>query len=150
MSSLASTLFGSAATIWSQVSTMMRRFRGKSWRFWVAAGVIAMAGISVIEVEPPAHLRGVMEVHGRIAGCEFQNISGGDFFMGVTVDVPETPLLRFNVPRSQRADHEALCARNPEVRIRYHAVKRVFGPVRFWITSITEVRQGHHAHGEHG
>ncbi|MBD9480507.1 hypothetical protein [Pseudoxanthomonas sp. PXM02] len=105
-----------------------------------AVVVIAILMIGAIKTDVPAHLQGSLVIQGRIVDCDFQQIGrrGGDFFMGIRLDEPAAPYLRFNGRRSERSVYEALCARKPTVRVTYHAVKRIIGPVRFWIDDVVE------------
>ena len=82
----------------------------------------------------------MLEAQGRVTDCEFRDLGryNSQFFMGVTLDTPSTPYLRFNGPARERKDYEAMCSRKPAVHVYYHAVKRVLGPVRFWIDRISE------------
>ena len=105
----------------------------------VALVLVALV-YGTVKLDVPPHLQGTLIAQGRIDKCEFQRIGrhGGEFFMGVTLDAPETPYLRFNAPSSERDRYEAMCARKPAVRITYHAVRRILSPVRFWIQQVTE------------
>ncbi len=110
---------------------------------YVLAAVAAMVGVLVIgtiKIEVPRHLQGELVAHGRITHCDFRRLGrhGGEFFMGVTIDSAGTPYLRFQGRSAEKHRYEAMCARRPAVRITYHAVKRVFGPVRFWIDRVSE------------
>ena len=126
---------------------MLRR-----WKWLTRGGAISVAIlmlVSIIKVEVPANLRGPLVAHGRISHCDFQSIGlrGGEFFLGVTLDAPEAPYLRFNARISEREFYEDLCARKPTVRITYRAIKRVLGPVGFWIDRVTEVQPSTGADG---
>jgi hypothetical protein len=117
----------------------MTVFRKKfAWAF--AALVAAALVFGTVKLEVPPHLRGELVAQGRIKECEFQRIGrhGGEFFMGVTLETPGSPYLRLNGPSSERATYEALCARKPVVRITYRAIKRLAGPIRFWILNVAE------------
>lgn len=115
--------------------------RWKKYAVACAAAMAAVLAVGAIKVDVPTDLRGTLVAEGRIVHCDFQRIGrrGGEFFMGVTLDTPGVPLLRFNGPSSERSRYEAMCTRQPDVRIAYHAVKRVLGPVRFWIDDLSEV-----------
>ena len=102
--------------------------------------LIVVGGIANIEVEAPADVRGPHVARGRLVACEFSGVSGGNFFVGMTLDTPGLPHLRHNPPNTQRSQYEAMCQRKPQVKVTYQAKKRLVGPVRFWITDITESR----------
>ena len=117
----------------------MTVFRNK-YALVFAALVAAALVFGTVKLEVPPHLQGELFAQGRIEQCEFQRIGrhGGQFFMGVTLDAPGAPYLRFNAASSERDRYEAMCARKPQVRITYHAIKRLAGPVRFWILHVAE------------
>ena len=112
----------------------------KKYALAFAALVAAALFFVTVKLEVPPHLQGDLVANGRIEQCEFHSIGrhGGEFFMGVELDTPGIPYLRFNGPNSERENYEALCARRPVVRITYYAIKRVAGPIRFWISNVAE------------
>ena len=114
-------------------------FRNK-YALAFAALVAAALVFGTVKLKVPPHLQGQLLAQGRIEQCEFRRIGrhGDQFFMGVTLHTPGTPYLRFNAPSSERDRYEAMCARKPTVRITYHAIKRLLGPVRFWIQDVAE------------
>ena len=114
--------------------------RWKTYALIAGAVVLAVLLVGTIKIDVPPNLQGALVAQGHITHCDFQRIGrhGGEFFMGVTVDTPGTPILRFNAPNSKRGGYEAMCARKPAIRVTYHAVKRIFGPVRFWIDHVAE------------
>ena len=117
----------------------MATSRWKKYTLILAAIGAATLAIGNIRVAVPAKFQGLLVAQGRIAHCDFQRLGRHDskFYVGITLNAPNTPLLRLNAERSERVRYETMCARKPEVRITYHAVKRVFGPVRFWINHVT-------------
>ena len=120
----------------------MRTFRTKRrWALVIGATALSVLVIGTIKVSVPPHLEGQFTAQGQISQCTFKAIGrgGGEFFMSVTLDAPTTPLLRFNGSSSQRDSYEGMCDRKPVVRVTYHAVKRIIGPVRFWIDHVAEV-----------
>jgi hypothetical protein len=112
----------------------------KKYLYALGALAVGLLAIGNIKIDAPASLRGKLEAQGRITDCDFQGLGryNSQFFMGVTLDTPGTPLLRFNGPSRERKTFEAMCSRKPAVRVYYHAIKRVLGPVRFWIDNISE------------
>lgn len=113
---------------------------------------LALIAISLtvinIEVDPPPQYRQPMFAEGRIRQCEMAGISSrkvdaaglGKHFVGLTLDSPDTPLLRVNIPSDQLPWYESVCTRKARVRVEYTAKKRLVGPVRFWIQGIEERR----------
>ena len=108
----------------------------------LSCGVVAAAllFISIIEVDVPPHLRGELVTQGRVSDCDIRRIGrhGGEIFVGISLATPDAPYLRVQAPSEERDRYEALCARRPVVEITYHAVQRVYGPVRFWVDRIVE------------
>lgn len=106
-----------------------------------AACLLAVLVVGNIKISVPSELQGTLMAQGRIAHCDFQNIGGrhgSEFFLGITLDTPGAPYLRFSTRRAERDRYKKMCSRKPEVEIAYRAVKRVIGPVRFWIEQIEE------------
>lgn len=101
---------------------------------------MALLFIGIIEIDVPPHLQGELATQGRISDCDFRRLvrHGGEVFVGMTIDTPGAPYLRLQARSEDREKYEAMCARRPLVRVTYHAVQRVFGPVRFWIDRIDE------------
>ena len=103
-----------------------------------AISAVAVLFIGIIRVDVPPEFRGTLVAQGRITHCDFERIRGGQFFMGVTLDTPGVPYLRFNAASSERGTYEAMCARRPKVHVTYHAIKRLLGSTSFWIQQIVE------------
>ncbi|GAB2513294.1 hypothetical protein GCM10027084_28890 [Pseudoxanthomonas sangjuensis] len=113
---------------------------GKKYLYGAVAIALGLLAIGNIRIDAPEGLRGTLEAQGRVTNCEFRGLGrySSQYFMGLTLDTPSTPYLRFNGPTKERKNYEAMCSRKPVVHVYYHAVKRVFGPVRFWIDRISE------------
>ena len=114
------------------------------WKRYLLVGAICLVAVLVVantKTNVPAEPQGTLNARGRVSECDFQNIGGrhgSQFFLGITLDTPGTPYLRFNGNRAEREKYEELCSRKPEVKITYRAVQRVIGPLRFWVEQIHE------------
>ena len=104
----------------------------------LSATALALLLVGNIKIEPPSDLQGKLVTEGRIIECDFGRIRGSSFFLGLKLDIPEAPYLRLNAKNRSRGRYEDMCRRLPRVRVDYHAVKRVVGPVRFWVSRIQE------------
>lgn len=104
-------------------------------------GVLGAAlAIANLEVAPPDNLRGQLEVTSAVRSCEFSSLgkNSGRFFVGLRLRAEEAPVIRANPKHAERTAWEALCTRKPPLTVRYHAKKRLLGPVRFWLDSYVE------------
>jgi hypothetical protein len=114
---------------------------GIDWKLLALLGVL-VGGLAIanVEVAPPDGMQGQLEVTSAVRSCEFASLgkNSGRFFVGVRLRAEEAPLIRANPKHAERPAWEALCARKPSLLIRYHAKKRLLGPVRFWLDSYVE------------
>jgi|SaaInlStandDraft_7_1057024.scaffolds.fasta_scaffold172723_1 hypothetical protein len=94
--------------------------------------------IANIPVELHEELKGKFEVSGKIDSCEFSSLNenSSQFFVGIKVVDDNVPVLRINPYKSERSVFEDLCERKIAIQVTYHAKKRLYGPVRYWIDTI--------------
>ena len=125
----------------TQLTHRQKRRLKKLLLLAAALGAIALV-VGQIKVDPPTELRGALHVSGRINQCEFKNMRrrSSVFFVGIELDTPGAPCLRANPRHGDRAFYESLCRRKANVNIRYRAVQRVMGPLRFWVDEIVPIR----------
>jgi hypothetical protein len=92
--------------------------------------------IANIPLELPEELQGQFEASGRIDSCEIANFSGNNtrkFSVGIKLDDKSIPVLRINPIHAERTIFEEICRTRVGIRVKYHAKKRVYGPITYWI-----------------
>ncbi len=109
----------------------------------IGSGIIGILliglGVSNIRVEPPLAFQGVLNESGSIRECEFKRLTkhSDKFFVGIVL-VSSEKTFRVNANHDERAYYESICNSKPVVDIQYHAVKRLMGPLRFWVDNVVE------------
>ncbi|AWF80761.1 hypothetical protein BTJ40_08040 [Microbulbifer sp. A4B17] len=103
---------------------------------------LLLGGLYLINIPmelPPEH-QGIFEVTGKVESCSFRSLTknSSKFFLGIVLAGSEK-IYRMNLKYKERYFYESLCKSKARVNIRYHAVQRLIGPIRFWVDSI-EVR----------
>ena len=125
---------------------MSLTFRQKSRvkrSLFVIAGVLAVTlAVGQIKIDPPSELQGGLHVSGKITNCEFDQMlrPSSIFFVGVSLDTAGSPYLRANPKHRERAFYESLCQGRANVNVRYRAVRRLMGPIRYWISDIAPIQ----------
>ncbi|MEN8135115.1 MAG: hypothetical protein ABFS18_06205 [Thermodesulfobacteriota bacterium] len=112
--------------------------------YCIAAIVVGLLAIGNIRLEPPSELRGTLITEGKINECDFRKFRKRmRFFVGITLDNQSSPYLRTDPLHKEKKRFKALCESKPQVRISYHAVKRLRGSISFWIDEIVEIEPKH-------
>jgi hypothetical protein len=95
--------------------------------------VVVMVTITSIEVDLPPELQGQFEVTGKIDSCDISGLRGGKLFVGIKLEDESVPILRLNTYRATRSTFEEICEQKKTISAKYHAIKRVWGSVIYWV-----------------
>ena len=83
----------------------------------------------------------VRTISGSIKKCDFHKLGtwGFQVFVGVELDDPKAPYIRFNIPRTERLQYEVWCEKKSDVTIRYR-IKRTKTKLgtTYWAEDIKE------------
>ncbi len=126
---------------WSEIkhATSTSVFKGASLKLKLAVSFLALAllalGIVSIKRPVPPELRGQLHARGRLVTCDIHalNKMSREFFVGMTVDAPNVPMIRANPELAERASWEKLCALRPTLDVYYHAQHLLIGDIKFWL-----------------
>jgi len=100
-----------------------------------------LGGCSPKDLPLPEHEQGLKTVSGQIVTCDIEELgsSGRTIFVGMAVDAPGEPYIRFNYPRDERLKYETWCDQNSVVTITYKAKSTERRPeITYWAESIEE------------
>lgn len=106
----------------------------------VVALLLGGLGIANIRIAVPPEYQGSFEISGKILNCDFSGLSkhSSKFFVGIVLQDSDK-IFRLNPLHRERKNYETLCENKTDVLIKYHAVKRLVGPIRFWVDSVNTI-----------
>ncbi|GAA5446259.1 hypothetical protein Misp06_04473 [Microbulbifer sp. NBRC 101763] len=101
-------------------------------------GLLLCGGALInMPVELPTEHRGEFSVVGKIDSCDFKGLTrhSPKFFVGIALQDSEE-IYRVNPLHKERKFYESICSSKSYVHIKFRAIKRLVGPIRFWVTHI--------------
>ncbi len=100
---------------------------------------LLILGCSPKELPLPENEQGIKTISGAILSCDLQELGsfGRTIFLGIELDIPDSPYVRMNFPSDERAQYEGLCEEGASVTIRYKAKRTELRPeITYWVEDL--------------